>query len=166
MNTKINKENFEIQIKVDNEEELYNKFDETKSTLNSKLISYIEENLNKKNVFDNLIIIVTSPSNIDENQFKKAFEQYVKDKILLNQKRNRFNKLKQIRLLIIGFIFIIISTIIATLFNSVIYTIISTIGSFAIWEASNIWIVENMDSKIEKKILTSLLKATIEVKKQ
>ena len=51
------------------------------------------------------------------------------------------------------------------MFNSIIYTIISTIGSFAIWEASNIWIIENMESKIKRRILTSLLKANIEIEK-
>ena len=78
MNTKINKENFEIQIKVDNEEELYNKFDETKSTLNSKLISYIEESLNRKRVFDNLIIKINSYNTIDENQIKEALKLMIK----------------------------------------------------------------------------------------
>ena len=71
MNSKVNKENFEIQIKVENENELYNKFDETKRTLNAKLISYIEENLNKKRVFDSLIIRVKSSSDIDKENFKK-----------------------------------------------------------------------------------------------
>lgn len=47
--------------------------------------------------------------------------------------------------------------------NYIIYTIVSTIGSFAIWEASDIWIVENLDSKIEKRKLQGLLKAKIEI---
>ena len=163
MEDKLERKDYEIQVKVRNEEELYNRFDETKNTLSDEVISYIEENLNKKRILVNLIIKIKSDNFIDEKQIEKAFKVYIDNKIELNQRHKRFNRLRQIRLFVIGLIFISISIIIGTILNSVLYTIISTVGSFAIWEASNIWIVENMESKIEKRILQSLLKAKIEI---
>ena len=150
-------------ITIDDEKELYNKFDETQLTLDDKVVSYIEKNLYKKKLFDNLIIKIKSNNNVDTNKFTKAFKQYLNDRIELNQRLKNFNRVKQLRLFIIGLMLIIFSIIIGTVLNSIIYTIISTIGSFAIWETSNIWIIENMDSKVEKRILKSLLKAQIEI---
>ena len=100
---------------------------------------------------------------IDEEKIKKAFSKYINDKIEYNERKKRFNRVKQIRLFIIGIIFIGLSILIGAILESILYTIISTIGSFAIWEAANIWIVENMESKIEKGLLQNLLQTKIEV---
>ena len=42
--------------------------------------------------------------------------------------------------------------------------IISVIGSFAMWEAVNIWIVENPELQLKKKLNEWLLDAEIRVK--
>lgn len=163
MNKNIERENYEILIKVEDEKELYNKFDESCNTISDEIITYIESQLSKKNVIDNLIIKISSKNYIDEEKIKKAFSKYINDKIEYNERKKRFNRVKQIRLFIIGIIFIGLSILIGAILESILYTIISTIGSFAIWEAANIWIVENMESKIEKGLLQNLLQTKIEV---
>lgn len=133
------------------------------NTLSNDVISYIEDNLEKKKIIEDLVIKIKTNDDVDEDHIKKVLNNYIEDKIELNERHRKNNKLKQIRLFIIGLIFIILSIIVGKTLDTILYTIISTIGSFAIWEAADIWIVENMDSKIRDRKLKSLLNSKIEI---
>ena len=158
--------NYEIKLKINDENELYNSLDETQNTLSEKVSSYIEKELSKKERADNIIIKIKCSQNIDIDKFEKAYTQFINDKIKENHKNKKFNIIKQIKLIIVGIIFITTGILIGAILNTILYTIISTIGSFAIWEASNIWLIKNNDLDIEKMRLNNLLNIKTEFYKQ
>lgn len=66
--------------------------------------------------------------------------------------------MKQIRLILVGLLFIALSSIaIGSLSNTIFYTVIFTVGSFSIWEASNIWLIKNKELSINKKLYKNSL---------
>lgn len=71
-------------------------------------------------------------------------------------KEKRVNSINQVRLLLIGAVFITLWFVTAVFLGGFWLEILSIIGSFVIWEASNIWIVENPKIKIRCKVSTSL----------
>ena len=76
-------------------------------------------------------------------------------------REKRCNTLKQIRLLILGTFFISVWLISSAFLDGIWPEVLSIIGSFAIWEASNIWIMDNPKLTLERKRLTSLKEAEI-----
>ena len=65
--------------------------------------------------------------------------------------------MKQVRLFAIGLAFIAIWLLVKTITNVLIVEILSIIGSFAIWEASNIWIVEKPSIRLKRHRLRRLM---------
>ena len=65
--------------------------------------------------------------------------------------------MKQVRLFAIGLAFIAIWLLVKTITNVLIVEILSIIGSFAIWEASNIWIVEKPNIRLKRHMLRRLM---------
>ena len=139
-----------MKVKINNESELYNTFDKFDETLSEDLISYIN---NKSQVFslrNNEPIEIISFMKIDENKFNNAFQKYCNEQLLLVNRRQKLNTTKEIWLLLIGIIFIIFSITLTNKINVIILNIISTIGSFSIWEASNSWLLESKNIKFNK----------------
>lgn len=73
-------------------------------------------------------------------RLRKAFLLYIEK----SSRRNRREKIKYrinaVRLLVIGIVFILAGLLLSSRVNEVVAAIISTIGSFSVWEASAIWI--------------------------
>ena len=65
--------------------------------------------------------------------------------------------MKQVRMFAIGLAFIAIWLLVKTITNVLIVEILSIIGSFAIWEASNIWIVEKPNIRLKRHRLRRLM---------
>ena len=139
-----------MKIKIDNEDELYNSFDKFEETLSEDFVSYI----NNKEEIDLLTekedIEIVSKNKIDENKFKKAFEKYCDEQLILIRRQEKINKTKQIWMLIVGIVFIIFSILLTDKINVIILEIISTIGSFSIWESANSWLLQSKVIKFSK----------------
>lgn len=65
------------------------------------------------------------------------------------------------RLLGIGVLFIVLGILIAGQVNSVMAAIISTIGSFSVWEASAVWIETLPSLRKKERLLRRLAEAEI-----
>ncbi len=139
-----------MKIKINNEDELYNSFDNFGETLSEDLISYINNKSEISSLKAKENIEIISNEKIDENKFIKAFENYCNDQLLLVKKQKRINGTKQIWMLIIGIIFIIFSLVLTGKINLLILEIISTIGSFSIWESANSWLLQSKAIKFNK----------------
>jgi len=63
--------------------------------------------------------------------------------------------------IITGLIFISISFVLNNISESLLYTVISTVGSFSIWESANSWLVERKKIKFNKFKLMKLKKSNI-----
>ena len=147
----------DIYLKIRSEEDLYDPFDPTRRTLSEGLKSYITNKLIELSAFDEAVIHVTSDIDIDHEHIRIMIADIVeKERASLNsdRKKNFFN---QIRLLVIGVIFVVISVILEVKAGAVWYTILSTIGAFSIWEASSIWIIENPKLRMKRRVFNRII---------
>ena len=129
-----------MKIKISNEDELYNSFDKYGETLSEDLRSYInnKSEIALTNVKEDIEII--SSKKIDENKFKNSFEKYCDEQLILLNRQQKVNKTKQI----------IFSILLTDKINLIILEIISTIGSFSIWESANSWLLQSKVIKFNK----------------
>ena len=139
-----------MKIKIDNENELYNSFDKFEETLSEDLISYINNKSEITSIKEKEDIEIISEKKIDENKFKKAFEKYCDEQLILINRQQKINRKKQIGMLMVGIVFIIFSLLLTDKINLIILEIISTIGSFSIWESANSWLLQSKVIKFNK----------------
>ena len=156
-------ETYEIKIHINDESELYNSFDESKSTLNESLLSYLQDRYTEKE-FGKRAVLVFSGAEINENHLRAALRRHVEAELDQINRKKKFNFLKQLRLFLIGLVFIAAGIIFGSYLNSIPLEILSIIGSFAVWEAANIWIVENPTVRLQKRLNEKLLEAEIVIK--
>lgn len=139
-----------MKVKIDDEHELYNSFDQFDETLSEDLISYINNKEEISSIKEKEIIEIISTKKIDENKFKKAFEKYCDEQLIVINRQQKINRTKQIGMLMVGIVFIIFSILLADKINIIILEIISTIGSFSIWESANSWLLQSKAIKFNK----------------
>ena len=139
-----------MKIKIDNENELYNPFDKFEETLSEDLISYINNKEEIISIKEKENIEIISTKKIDEDKFKKSFEKYCDEQLILINRQQKINRTKQIGMLIVGIIFIIFSILLTDKISIIILEIISTIGSFSIWESANSWLLQSKAIKFNK----------------
>ena len=151
---------FEIRIHVNDESELYNSFDESKTTLNESLLSYLQDRYVEKE-FGKRAVLIFSGAKIDESILMAALQRHVEAELDRIKRKKKFNFLKQLRLFLIGLVFVSAGLILGNYLNSIPVEILSIIGTFAIWEAANIWIVENPAIRLQKRLNEKLLEAEI-----
>ena len=72
------------------------------------------------------------------------------------------SRVKQLWLFLVGIAFIGFWLLLAANIESIAVEVLSIIGSFAIWEAANIWIVEAPKMRIHKRLLERLKNTRIE----
>ena len=150
-----------ISIDVVDEMNLYNKFDRDGLTLSEDVISYIISKAEVNLLKDKIEIELISKEAIDENKFIAAFNNYIEDQSKILKKEDRLNLTKQIWMSIIGVIFIAMSISLSIKFDDLILEVISTIGSFALWEAANSWLLERKSLKLSKIHLIKLSNSEI-----
>ena len=139
-----------MKIKINNEDELYNSFDKFEETLSEDLIAYINNKSEIASIKQKEDIEIVSEKKIDENKFKKSFEKYCDEQLILINRQQKINRTKQIGMLIVGIIFIIFSILLTDKISIIILEIISTIGSFSIWESANSWLLQSKAIKLNK----------------
>ena len=139
-----------MKIKISNEDELYNSFDQFEETLSEDLISYINNKAEVAPIKEKEDIKIVSANKIDEDKFKKSFEKYCNEQLMLVNRQQRINRTKQIGMLMVGIVFIILSILLTDKINIIILEIVSTIGSFSIWESANSWLLESKVIKFNK----------------
>ena len=141
----------EIKICISEEAELYNSFDESGKTLSSDFIDYVSNALENRTVGERLAFRISSPDNIDETRLKNALSEYCESQGIVLKKQKSAKRINELRLLSIGVLFVVLGITFGTKINEVAATIISTIGSFSIWEAANIWLQELPKLKMEER---------------
>ncbi|MCI6272851.1 MAG: hypothetical protein MR601_07905 [Erysipelotrichaceae bacterium] len=146
-----------IVINIENETELLNKWDSEKS-FNEDFKSYIISKTNEISNNEKINLIINSNNFIEQSLVADMFFKWINKEIRNIQNKKVNNTIKQIKLLIIGILFIVISLYIEQTNNIVLFTVISTIGAFAVWEAASIWIIENPELRKNNKILNKINK--------
>ncbi len=148
---------YEINLKIHEENELYVPFDETCRTLNGDVIDYITKQYGKKGIDDEQIILkIKCGKPIDHDLVRGAFQELIKDLEVHNENQKKMNRVKQLWLLLVGAVFLTVAIFLDGKLGSVLVELISITGSFAMWEAANIWIVENPKTRLQKRVLKRL----------
>lgn len=155
-------ETYHINIKIHAESDLYNPFDESKSTLNGDVVEYIANSLEKRKIQEKIILSIKSDTPVDSERVRKAFQNLIVEKKNQIKKQRKLNMLKQLRLLIIGVVFIALVIFLNNKLDPLLVELISIVGSFSVWEAANIWIVENPKIHWENRFLQYLNSTKIE----
>ena len=130
----------EIRVKIDREEDLYCGFDETGLTLNDQVPAYITRALEGRRPGERLRLCFVSALDLDEGRLERAIGQYMQSVEQSVRRRRRSSWLNSLRLLAIGVIFIVLGLVFENRMGAVLAAIVSTIGSFSVWEAANVWI--------------------------
>ena len=133
---------FEIRVKIDREEDLYCGFDEAGLTLNDDVLVYITKALEGRSKGERLRLCFVSGLDLDEDRLERAIGQYMRSVERSVKKLKRSSWLNSLRLLAIGVIFIVLGIVFTDRMGAVAAAIVSTIGSFSVWEAANVWIQE------------------------
>ncbi len=154
---------YEINLKINDEMELYDPFDESCRTLSSAVSDYLTLQYGRKEAGDDIILKIKCSGPVDRDRVKGAFQELIREHDIRNANQKRFNRLKQIWLLCIGVAFVAAGILLDGILGSVPVELISIVGSFAVWEAANIWIVENPRTRIAKRTLKALKTTKIEI---
>ncbi|MBQ8935373.1 MAG: hypothetical protein IJ049_03100 [Oscillospiraceae bacterium] len=152
----------QINIHVDREDDLYNSFDSGRQTLSNDLIEYISDCYTEKHL-DERAVLSFSGASIDTECLKNALQRYVRHEIEQNDRERKRNFAKMIRLLAIGLVFVAAAILLSTRLDSILIELISIVGSFAVWEAANIRIVENPSVRLRECFLKRLQETEIVV---
>ena len=153
---------FEIKIQIHKEADLYNPLDPEGSELSDEVISYMVRKYQEKGRKEKHIIHIISDEPVDEEKVRNSFLDYsTKEEMIFGNVRNRIT-LKQLTLFVIGILFISLWLFAASRTENLLVEILSIIGSFALWEAADIWIVEKPVMRIEEKRLKKKLQAEVE----
>ncbi|SDB50072.1 hypothetical protein [Butyrivibrio sp. INlla16] len=130
---------FEIEVKVEQESDLYNHFDSRELMPSDDLIAYISNRLEERPLGEKIALSFTG-AEIDKEKFKRAMDDFRKIQTRKLVKERQRALANSIRLLITGIIFVIAGITLAGVMNEVVAAVVSTIGSFSIWEAANKWL--------------------------
>ena len=129
-----------IPIRINEEEELYSPFDPSGLTLSNDLEDYLEKQLENRKPGEDVSIEIVAHVRIDSRRFREAYTQLFQKLQTRNKREMAESHIRAARLLTIGILFILIGIIFAPQIREIPAAVISTIGSFSIWEASAEWI--------------------------
>lgn len=155
--------NFIIPIQVQDEPSLYSPFDPSGLSLSEELTAYLNDYVEDRRLGEKVCFELHTRGEIGAERFRKACLVYLQKL----QKRNKREIVKcsagALRLLLIGVAFILLGLVLAPKLNEVLAAIVSTIGSFSVWEASAQWIEVLPALRKKDRILTLLSDAEFKI---
>ena len=102
------------------------------------------------------MIHIYSDTPVDEERVKRNIRRYTEDEGKIMKRKQQRSRIKQLWLFAIGIAFIAFWLFIASKTENILVEVLSIIGSFAVWEAANIWIVEVPEMKLYRRRLMRL----------
>lgn len=150
-----------LPICVDDERALYDEFDPTDQRLSDAFKGYLEDFIEDRKPGEGVRLELTCSNGFDMERFRRAYRLHI-DKLRQRNRRQRARKTASaLRLLGIGVAFVLIGIAFARNMGEVTAAIVSTVGSFSIWEASAVWIEEMPVIAARERILAMLGEAEI-----
>jgi hypothetical protein len=142
----------EIYINVDSESDIYSTFGGP-GDLNGEFVDYVIGKLKDSELLEPVQLIFQSHEAMDEQRVRDSISMWIKNEKHELQREEHTNKLHQLWLLIIGVVFVAISIAVELLVSEFSFTVLSTIGAFALWEVANGWIVENPQLRLRRLLV-------------
>ncbi len=151
-----------IKLKVNKEEDLYHPLDPDRTVLSGEVRSYVVDRLKERHLGEDIELHILSEEQLDQDAVRNAFRVWAEAEESNIKKENTGNLLRQFLLLAVGIGFIAANLVLQDHLHVVGQTIISTIGAFSVWEASNSWLIRNPVIK-SRRIMVNLLKKHIRI---
>ena len=142
----------EIYINVENENDIYNTFGGP-GELNDEFVDYVIGKLKESEILEPVQLVFQSQEPMNEQRVRDSLSMWIKKERHELQREERANKLRQLWLLIIGVAFVAVSIAVEVLVSEFSFTVLSTIGAFALWEVANGWILENPQLRIRRLLV-------------
>ena len=152
---------YEIKIKIHEEAELYNPLDPEQTLLADEVVAYVSRRYEEASRSERFCIHIFSDTPVNEERVRENFRINMEHQQDIETKEMKTASLKQLWLFFIGICFIAIWLFAAGMTENLGVEVLSIIGSFAVWEAANIWIVEKPYIRLRKLVLYSLSKTEI-----
>ena len=150
-----------IPICVDDEQALYDEFDPADQRLSDAFKGYLEDFIADRNPGERVRLELLSSNGFDLERFRRAYRLHI-DRLRQRNRKDRVRKTASaLRLLGIGVAFVLIGFAFARSMGEVAAAIVSTIGSFSIWEASAVWIEEMPMITARERVLAVLSETKI-----
>ena len=150
-----------ISIRIASEDDVFSPFDPAGMTLSDDIKSYMMDKLSAHRSFRRVKVNFICDTEVDEGRIRSVLIQSVDDSIKKLEKEKHLNIYSQLRLVIFGLSFISLWLALSVYLEQIWAEVLSIIGSFSIWEASNILIIVNPELKYRRLMLESLKKADI-----
>lgn len=147
----------EIKIRIHEEDDLYNPLDPDRELISDDVVDYVERKYSEDfDPLDRIVITVISDVPLEEERVRENFRHYMQDEQEILSKEQHRTAVKQAWLFLVGIIFIAVWLVFAVNTDNVFIEVLSIIGSVAMWEAADIWIVEAPETRIRKRRLQRL----------
>lgn len=155
---------FTIPISAASESDLYEPFDPSGRTLSSGLQAYLASFVEDREVGQEVCVELACAQAIDERRFRESYLGHLDSLARRCSTRRRKRAANALRLLAIGVVFVVAGLVLAGKVGPVPAAIISTIGSFSIWEAAAIWLEDIPSLRKRERVLGVYRRASIEFK--
>ena len=132
-----------VKLRVENDNDLFNAFNPDEDIFTDEVKSYIFRHLEKEDIAHQISIQFLSAQPLNEDRIKRAMDAWIREEKEDLRKTNKENMSHQFWMLGIGIVFLVLSISLQSKADVIWSTILSAISSLAIWEAVNIWIVQN-----------------------
>lgn len=142
----------EIYVNVESESDIYSTFGGP-GDLNGEFVDYVIGKLKDSEKLEPVQLIFQSREPMDEQRVRDSISMWIKNEKHELKREEHASKLRQIWMLVIGVVFVAISIAVELLVSEFSFTILSTIGAFALWEAANLWIVETPQLRIRRLLV-------------
>ena len=146
----------EINLRIPTEKDLYSPFDESCRTLSAEVSDYLSEQYGRNEINGEIVLRIRCGGELNADRVRGAFKESIREREMHNAAQRKLNRLKQLWLICIGVVFVAAAILLDGVIGSVFVELISIVGSFAVWEAANIWIVENPRVRLAKRTLNKL----------
>ena len=155
-----------ISINVTSETNLYEPFDPTGGTLSAGLRDYIGSFVEDRELGQEVRLELVCKEPIDKARFEEAYRGHV-DTLVRRCKSSRKKRSgNAVRMLATGAAFVLAGLLLAGRGGPVLAAIISTIGSFSIWEAAAIWLEDMPSLRKRERALAVYRRAEILVRER
>lgn len=121
--------------------------------LNEEFVDYVIGKFKDSELLEPVQLIFQSREAMDEQRVRDSISMWIKNEKHELQREEHTNKLRQLWLLIIGVAFVAVSIAVELLVSEFSFTVLSTIGAFALWEVANGWILENPQLRLRRLLV-------------
>ena len=156
------KEYLNIKILVKDEQDLYMRFSPA-DEFSDSLKRYIRSKTACADQDQHIKLEVTSSAPLDQERFRSAAANWINEEKALFRQEFKRNNLSQIRMLILGIVFIIIGMLLESYINMMplIYMAITTIGSFGLGRAVAAWIEQLPENRKMLQLTNEMEKTSL-----